>query len=37
MRKSFDVLLDRVPYVAEYLNSRTMEEILDRMRRDAGE
>lgn len=37
MRKSFDALLDKVPYVAEYFDSRTMGEILERMRGDTGE
>jgi len=35
-RKSLEALTEKVPYVAEYFDTRTMGEILERMRRDAS-
>lgn len=37
MRRSLDALTDRVEYVAEYFDRRTMRENLERIRRDAHE
>lgn len=37
MRRSLDALTDRVEYVAEYFDRRTIRENLERIRRDAHE